>query len=245
MTYPKKKWGQNFLVDPNIIKKIIHTLEIKSKDQILEIGPGKGALTFSIKAQKVFAIEIDKDLCDLLSRKKQKNLTIINEDILKTNIENLKINKVVGNLPYNISSQIIFKILKNNNWDTAIFMIQKELAERITSKEGSKQYGRISVMIQSLCDVKREFNVSPNCFSPKPNVSSTIISLKKKKKIIFDYDKFEYLVKKIFSQRRKKIKNTLTQISNYDELRKYTDKRPEQISVEDYIKIASQIKDLL
>ena len=245
MTYPKKKWGQNFLVDPNIIKKIIHTLEIKSKDQILEIGPGKGALTFSIKAQKVFAIEIDKDLCDLLSRKKQKNLTIINEDILKTNIENLKINKVVGNLPYNISSQIIFKILKNNNWDTAIFMIQKELAERITSKEGSKQYGRISVMIQSLCDVKREFNVSPNCFSPKPNVSSTIISLKKKKKIIFDYDKFEYLVKKIFSQRRKKIKNTLTQISNYDELRNYTDKRPEQISVEDYIKIASQIKDLL
>tara|TARA_Y100000817_G_scaffold118482_1_gene92903 strand:+ start:2116 stop:2853 length:738 start_codon:yes stop_codon:yes gene_type:complete len=245
MTYPKKKWGQNFLVDPNIIKKIIHTLEIKSKDQILEIGPGKGALTFSIKAQKVFAIEIDKDLCDLLSRKKQKNLTIINEDILKTNIENLKINKVVGNLPYNISSQIIFKILKNNNWDTAIFMIQKELAERITSKEGSKQYGRISVMIQSLCDVKREFNVSPNCFSPKPNVSSTIISLKKKKKIVFDYDKFEYVVKKIFSQRRKKIKNTLTQISNYDELRNYTDKRPEQISVEDYIKIASQIKDLL
>tara|TARA_B100002052_G_C15877681_1_gene597722 strand:+ start:2334 stop:3071 length:738 start_codon:yes stop_codon:yes gene_type:complete len=245
MTYPKKKWGQNFLVDPNIIKKIIHTLEIKSKDQILEIGPGKGALTFSIKAQKVFAIEIDKDLCDLLSRKKQKNLTIINEDILKTNIENLKINKVVGNLPYNISSQIIFKILKNNNWDTAIFMIQKELAERIISKEGSKQYGRISVMIQSLCDVKREFNVSPNCFSPKPNVSSTIISLKKKKKIVFDYDKFEYVVKKIFSQRRKKIKNTLTQISNYDELRNYTDKRPEQISVEDYIKIASQIKDLL
>ena len=245
MAYPKKKWGQNFLVDPNIIKKIIHTLEIKSKDQILEIGPGKGALTFSIKAQKVFAIEIDKDLCDLLSRKKQKNLTIINEDILKTNIENLKINKVVGNLPYNISSQIIFKILKNNNWDIAIFMIQKELAERITSKEGSKQYGRISVMIQSLCDVKREFNVSPNCFSPKPNVSSTIISLKKKKKIVFDYDKFEYVVKKIFSQRRKKIKNTLTQISNYDELRNYTDKRPEQISVEDYIKIASQIKDLL
>ena len=245
MTYPKKKWGQNFLVDPNIIKKIIHTLEIKSKDQILEIGPGKGALTFSIKAQKVFAIEIDKDLCDLLSRKKQKDLTIINEDILKTNIENLKINKVVGNLPYNISSQIIFKILKNNNWDTAIFMIQKELAERIISKEGSKQYGRISVMIQSLCDVKREFNVSPNCFSPKPNVSSTIISLKKKKKIVFDYDKFEYVVKKIFSQRRKKIKNTLTQISNYDELRNYTDKRPEQISVEDYIKIASQIKDLL
>tara|TARA_B100000401_G_C52702602_1_gene669877 strand:+ start:312 stop:1049 length:738 start_codon:yes stop_codon:yes gene_type:complete len=245
MTYPKKKWGQNFLVDPNIIKKIIHTLEIKSKDQILEIGPGKGALTFSIKAQKVFAIEIDKDLCDLLSRKKQKNLTIINEDILKTNIEKLKINKVVGNLPYNISSQIIFKILKNNNWDTAIFMIQKELAERIISKEGSKQYGRISVMIQSLCDVKREFNVSPNCFSPKPNVSSTIISLKKKKKIVFDYDKFEYVVKKIFSQRRKKIKNTLTQISNYDELRNYTDKRPEQISVEDYIKIASQIKDLL
>tara|TARA_Y100000768_G_scaffold67869_1_gene47523 strand:+ start:6907 stop:7644 length:738 start_codon:yes stop_codon:yes gene_type:complete len=245
MIYPKKKWGQNFLVDRNIIKKILDTLEIKSKDQILEIGPGQGALTFSIKSQRVFAVEIDKYLCDLLSIKKQKNLTIINEDILKTNIENLKINKVVGNLPYNISSQIIFKILKNNNWDIAIFMVQKELAERIISKEGSKQYGRISVMIQSLCDVKREFNVSSNCFSPKPNVSSTIISLKKKKEVAFNYKRLEQVVKKIFSQRRKKIKNTLTQISNYNELSQYSDKRPEQISVEDYIKISSQIKDLL
>ena len=245
MIYPKKKWGQNFLVDPNIIKKILDILEIQSEDKILEIGPGQGALTFSIKSKKVFAIEIDKDLCNLLSKKNQKNLTIINSDVLKTNIQNLKINKVIGNLPYNISSQIIFKILKNDNWNVAIFMVQKELAERITSKQGSKQYGRISVMIQSLCDVKKEFNVSSNCFSPKPNVSSTIISLRKKKKVVFDYEKLEYVVKKIFSQRRKKIKNTLIEVSQHIELKKYIDKRPEQISVEDYIKISSQIKDLL
>ena len=124
-------------------------------------------------------------------------------------------------------------------------MIQKELADRIISKEGSKQYGRISVMIQSLCIVKKEFNVSPNCFSPKPNVSSTIISLKKKNKNDFDYQKLEYVVKKSFSQRRKKIKNTLTQISDYVELKDYLNKRPEQISVKDYIKIASSIKGLL
>ena len=89
MIYPKKKWGQNFLVDPNIIKKILDILEIQSEDKILEIGPGQGALTFSIKSKKVFEIEIDKDLCNLLSKKNQKNLTIINSDI-KTNIQNLK-----------------------------------------------------------------------------------------------------------------------------------------------------------
>ncbi len=245
MIRPKKKWGQNFLTDPNIIKKILNILNASSKDHVLEIGPGQGALTFSIKAKNISAIEVDKDLCTLLSEKKQQNLIIENENFLKTNLKNIRFNKIIGNLPYNISSQIIFKILNDKSWELAVFMIQKELADRIISKEGSKQYGRISVMIQSLCIVKKEFNVSPNCFSPKPNVSSTIISLKKKNKHDFDYQKLEYVVKKSFSQRRKKIKNTLTQISDYVELKDYLNKRPEQISVKDYIKIASSIKGLL
>jgi len=245
MIRPKKKWGQNFLTDPNIIKKILNILNASSKDHVLEIGPGQGALTFSIKAKNISAIEVDKDLCTLLSEKKQQNLIIENENFLKTNLKNIRFNKIIGNLPYNISSQIIFKILNDKSWELAVFMIQKELADRIISKEGSKQYGRISVMIQSLCIVKKEFNVSPNCFSPKPNVSSTIISLKKKNKNDFDYQKLEYVVKKSFSQRRKKIKNTLTQISDYVELKDYLNKRPEQISVKDYIKIASSIKGLL
>ena len=245
MFIPKKKWGQNFLVDPNIIKKILALLNSTPKDSILEIGPGQGALTFSIKAKKVTAIEVDQDLCNVLLEKKCKNLTIINENFLKTNLDNINFNKVIGNLPYNISSQIIFKILTSNNWDLAIFMVQKELADRIISKEGSRQYGRISVMIQSMCDVKKEFNVSSNCFFPKPDVNSTIISLKNKKKENFNYKQLEFVVKKSFSQRRKKIKNTLAQISQHNELKEYFNKRPEQIAIKDYIKIATTIKDLL
>ena len=245
MLTPKKKWGQNFLTDPNVIKKILNVLNSNSKDLILEIGPGQGALTNSINAKEVTAIEIDKDLCDRLLKKKQKNLTLINENFLKTNLNDINFNKIIGNLPYNISSQIIFKILNNDNWDIAVFMIQKELADRIISKEGSKQYGRISVMIQSMCKVKKEFNVSSNCFFPKPDVTSTIISLKKHKKANFDYKQLEYIVKKSFSQRRKKIKNVLTEISKYSELTEYYNKRPEELNIKDYIKIAATIKILL
>ena len=155
MISPKKKWGQNFLIDPNISKKIVRTLNNKSNETILEIGPGKGALTGLINAKKIIAVEIDKDLCKVLSEQKIPNLNIINENFLKINLENVKFDRIVGNLPYNISSQVIFKILNCNEWTKAVFMVQKELADRIASKEGNKQYGRISVMIQSMCEVKK------------------------------------------------------------------------------------------
>ena len=245
MFLPKKKWGQNFLIDPNISKKILRTLNSKSNETILEIGPGKGALTNLINAKKIIAIEIDKNLCELLSNQKIPSLNIINDNFLKIDLKNMKFDKVVGNLPYNISSQIIFKILNSENWTKAVFMVQKELADRIVSKEGSKQYGRISVMIQSMCKVKKEFNVSSNCFFPKPDVASTIISLENKQKADFDYQKLEYIVKKCFSQRRKKIKNVLIQVSEYKELNEYYDKRAEQLKINDYIKICSIIKGLL
>ena len=245
MLLPKKKWGQNFLIDPNISKKILRTLNSKSNETILEIGPGKGALTSLINAKKIIAIEIDENLCKLLSKQKIPSLNIINDNFLKIDLKNIKFDKIVGNLPYNISSQIIFKILNSDNWTKAVFMVQKELADRIVSKEGTKQYGRISVMIQSMCKVKKEFNVSSNCFFPKPDVASTIISLENKQKADFDYQKLEYIVKKSFSQRRKKIKNVLIQVSEYKELSEYYDKRAEQLKINDYIKICSIIKDLL
>ncbi len=245
MLLPKKKWGQNFLIDPNISKKILRTLNSKSNETILEIGPGKGALTSLINAKKIIAIEIDENLCKLLSKQKIPSLNIINDNFLKIDLKNIKFDKIVGNLPYNISSQIIFKILNSDNWTKAVFMVQKELADRIVSKEGTKQYGRISVMIQSMCKVKKEFNVSSNCFFPKPDVASTIISLENKQKGDFDYQKLEYIVKKSFSQRRKKIKNVLIQVSEYKELSEYYDKRAEQLKINDYIKICSIIKDLL
>ena len=121
-------------------------------------------------------------------------------------------------------------------------MIQKELADRIVSKEGSKQYGRISVMIQSICKVKKEFNVSPNCFFPKPEGQSTVISLKKKTRKDVDYKNLQEIVKISFSQRRKKIKNTLKEIINYSELESFFEKRPEMLSIEDFIQISNTIK---
>ena len=195
MLKPKKKWGQNFLNDPNIAKKTINLLNDTSEEKILEIGPGNGALTKRIHAKKITAIEIDKELCNNLEKIENPNLSVINENFLKTNLDDISFDKVIGNLPYNISSQIIFKILNHLNWSKAVFMIQKELADRIISKEGSRQYGRISVMIQSICQVKREFNVTANCFFPKPDVQSTVISLKKKEAIGVDYKKLEEIVR--------------------------------------------------
>ena len=242
MLKPKKRWGQNFLNDPNIAKKIISLLGYIKDEKILEIGPGEGALTNRIDAKKITAIEIDKNLCDNLEKIENSSLFVINEDFLKTNLNDISFNKVVGNLPYNISSQIIFKILNHSNWNKAVFMIQKELADRIISKEGSRQYGRISIMIQSICQVKKEFNVSSNCFFPKPDVESTVISLEKKELKQFDYKNLEEIVRISFSQRRKKLKNTLNAIVDYVELEKFSDKRPEMLSVDDFICISKIIK---
>ena len=242
MLRPKKRWGQNFLNDPNIAKKIINLLGDITDEKILEIGPGDGALTKRIDAKKITAVEIDKELCNNLEKIDNSSLFVINEDFLKTNLGNISFNKVVGNLPYNISSQIIFKILIHSNWNKAVFMIQKELADRIISKEGSRQYGRISIMIQSIYQVKKEFNVSSNCFFPKPDVESTVISLQKKELKQFDYKNLEEIVRISFSQRRKKLKNTLNAIVDYAELEKFSDKRPEMLSVDDFIYISKIIK---
>ena len=242
MLRPKKRWGQNFLNDPNITKKIINLLGDIKDEKILEIGPGDGALTKRIYAKKITAVEIDKELCNNLEKIETSNLLVINENFLKTNLDNISFNKIVGNLPYNISSQVIFKILNHPNWNKAVFMIQKELADRIISKEGSRQYGRISVMIQSICNVKKEFNVSANCFFPKPDVESTVISLEKKKLGQFDYKNLEQIVRTSFSQRRKKLKNTLNAIVDYNELKEFSDKRPEMLSVDDFIRISKIIK---
>ena len=244
MLLPKKKWGQNFLTDSNISKKILNVLNNKLNETILEIGPGRGALTNLISAKKIIAIEIDKNLCDELKEIKNNNLSIINDNILKFNLDQVQFDKVVGNLPYNISSQILFKILEQSNWSKAVFMIQKELADRILAKEGNRQYGRISVMIQSMCTVKKEFNVSHNCFFPKPDVQSTVISLKRKKIKDFDFKKLEKIVRKSFSQRRKKMKNTLKILTDYNELEKFSNKRAEMLTIEDFIYISKIIKKI-
>ena len=190
---PKKSLGQNFLIDKNIIKKIIETEHINSDDFILEIGPGTGNLTESIlnkKPKKIFVIEKDERLVNLLSERFKNQITIINEDILKIS-EHLISNDeliVFGNLPYNISTQILSKWIisaYNKKWyKSLILMFQKEVANRILAKTNSKNYGRLTILSNWKLNVEKVFDISAFCFSPKPKVESSLLKFTPKKKIL-------------------------------------------------------------
>ena len=245
ITHPfRKKWGQNFLQDPNTITKIIGSLEPEKSDIILEIGPGNGALTdmLSKKIDHIHAVEIDPLLIKLLKEKEYSNVTIHEGDILKWDCSHLpeKV-KIIGNLPYYISSPILFRFLTMKNWERMILMFQKELAERIVSKEGSKSYGRISVMCQTFCNVKIEFTVSRNVFKPKPDVDSAVLSFYPKDIDLPDPRLFSAFIKQSFSQRRKKMKNNLKQAFDAGVLDKWADMRPEEICPSEFVHIFNTI----
>ena len=236
----KKSWGQNFLIDKNTINKIIHVINPRNNDTILEIGPGHGALTKELLSlsKKVYAVEIDPMLCTQLNNQ-YKQLKLFNDDILKWDEEYIQFDKIVGNIPYNISSQIIFKFL-NKNWSMMVLMLQKELAKRIVSKEGSKEYGRISVMAQIFCDISYMFDISRNVFHPKPKIDSGILLFKRKKTSV-DINKFSIFIKEAFKQRRKKLKNNLKNSCSAKLIENYANKRPEEISPKEYLNLFNKI----
>ena len=193
MKYVKKSLGQNFLIDLNIIKKIINLSEVFNKD-ILEIGPGKGALTNQIlrnKPRSLTLIEKDTLLSNELKSKyaHDKSVKIYNKDILKFDLEGQlkKDTLIFGNLPYNISSQILIKLIKFKKWPPKysglILMFQKEMAERIIGKFGTSKYGRLSIITNFRLNILNKFNISPNCFFPKPKINSTVIFFKPHNKI--------------------------------------------------------------
>ena len=240
----KKKWGQNFLRDPNTINKIINCLNPKTSDNILEIGPGDGALTKSIykKVNQMTLIEIDPLLIKSLKKNNFHNVSLYQEDILKWDLSLLKTNiKVIGNLPYYISSPILFKILEWNQWTKMIFMFQKELAQRIVAKHGNKSYGRISVMVQVYSEVKIEFLVSKNVFQPKPDVDSAVLSFKPQAKNLPNLETFSGLIRKAFSNRRKKIKNNLKEEFKAGKINEWSNLRAEDISPKEFIKLHNAI----
>ena len=240
----RKKWGQNFLRDPNTISKIIKCLHPYASDNILEIGPGDGALTdhLSKKTNQVHVVEIDPLLVMSLNNNRYLNVTIHEGDILDWNLNQLKNKvKIIGNLPYYISSPILFKLLAWKNWDRMVLMFQKELAQRIVSKHGNKSYGRISVMCQVYCYVKIEFIVSKNVFQPKPEVNSAVLTFFPKDGELPNFTKFSNLVKQTFSQRRKKLKNNLPDAYKLGKIEKWADKRPEEITPDEFIQIYNMI----
>lgn len=213
---PKKSLGQNFLNDPNTIRKIVNTLKAKRNDQIIEIGPGTGALTDELTKSysDLTVIEIDDRVVQIL-KEKLPNVRIIKRDVLKINwdeiVDEKKSTFIIGNLPYYITSQILFSVLDYNSlFESALFMIQKEVAQRIVAEPKTKDYGILSVQIQRMSTPKYEFTVSRNVFYPVPNVDSAIISLNFNKPSLQCSKKhFKLVVRTAFNQRRKKLRNAL------------------------------------
>ena len=182
----RKRFGQNFLVDDQIVNRIVSTISPKKSDNIVEIGPGKGALTFPLleHLDHLSVIEIDRDLISLLKLKKQDKLTIYEADALKFDYGLISNNlRIVGNLPYNISSPLLFHLLSSKNQIIDMtFMLQKEVVDRIVAKHGSKTYGRLSVMMQTFFEVESMFTVPKESFDPQPKIESAILYLKTRTK---------------------------------------------------------------
>ena len=247
---PKKSLGQHFLNDLSIAKKIVESLS--PCQNILEIGPGTGILTQFLlkKNNNLKLVEIDNESVNFLILELKINKSIIyNQDFLNLDLSKLFENNnfsVIGNFPYNISSQIVFKIIENRKLIPEMCgMFQYEVAERICENEGSKKYGIISVITQAFYETKLLFEVPNNFFSPPPKVNSAVILLKRKKNLKIDCDEklFFKIVKLSFQQRRKTLRNSLKQINLTENLREHTifDKRPEQLSVDQFIYLTNLI----
>ncbi len=259
----KKSLGQNFLQDKNIINKIVDTSSVTKETNVIEVGPGQGAITSLLvnKANKVLSVEIDQRLIDYLNDqyKDQDNFNLLNKDFLQTSKEDFDILmdkeiKMVANLPYYITTPIILKVLLEYDFIKEIYvMVQKEVALRFTSDYKNKTYGSISVFLQSIAEVSYEFTVKNTVFKPVPKIDSAIISLKRKDINdlgidLIDYEKF---LKACFKQKRKLLSNNLSssysieknKIIEFLEDKNYPKTiRPEEIKVNDYIDLYKSFK---
>ena len=216
---PLKRFGQNYLHDKNIIKKIVGEINPLPDDTILEIGPGKGALTELIygKTENFIAVEIDTRVIEDL-QSKFPGLQLIQKDFLKVDLStiydsNKKKLRIIGNIPYNLTSSIIFKAIRNSEMvEDAVLMVQNEVAKRMTAKQGSKDYGILTVLLNYFTDTQVCFKVSPNAFYPKPKVTSAVVHLRFKELSISEEKRemFISIVKACFGNRRKTLKNSLS-----------------------------------
>jgi len=247
MNHPfRKKWGQNFLVDNNLLKKIVHTIKPKSDNCILEIGPGEGALSEKILpiVKEMVGVEIDPLLIEKLKKHdKLKDLSIIKGDVLLYEIDKLPISnpvRVIGNIPYNITTPIIFWLIEQlDYWDDAFLMVQKEVANRLVAQTSTKAYGKLTVVVGAYLDIESKFTIPPDVFIPKPKVDSAFIHLTKKSKPLIEdknYIKFNKIVSTAFNQRRKMLKNSMKNWDFSDQIIERIDfsRRPETLSIKEF-----------
>jgi 16S rRNA (adenine1518-N6/adenine1519-N6)-dimethyltransferase len=265
----KKSLGQNFLIDKNILKKIVSASEITKNTNVIEIGAGWGLLTYYLAQTmcNLIAIEIDTKLIPILNNVLYNfdNVKIINEDIMKidfSNIQNMfNVNKkditIIGNLPYYIGTSIIVKILTQKmDFSQMIFMIQKEVAEKIVATPKSKNYGSLSILVNFYCDSEILFSVSPNSFIPKPDIYSSVIKIKKRPKLEFNVLNEEFffkIVKVAFLHKRKTLINSLSAELFVDKkilqeclnnLKYKENVRAEEISINQFVELSNELYKL-
>ena len=258
MIKAKKSLGQNFLIDKNIINKIVSLVNIKNK-VILEVGPGTGNLTFSILKQnpkKVYVVEKDNDLVIQLKNNFKDQITIFNEDILKFNEASLSKEKITvfGNLPYNISTEILIKWivgLNENCWfDNLILMFQKEVADRIVAKFNTSNYGRLSILSNWKLNIDKIFDIKPESFVPKPKVQSSLLIFSPKNKFYeINSKNLELITRTFFNHRRKMLKKPFNLIFNgnqniLDKLKINPNLRPQNLSAETYYQLTHEYEML-
>ena len=260
MIKPKKSLGQNFLINQDVIKKIVNIVDICNKD-ILEVGPGTGNLTSEIlkkNPNKFFVIEKDDKLANILQEKFNSNIKIINEDILEVNENNLnnQILTVFGNLPYNISTEILIKWILNLNekkiwFNYLILMFQKEVANRIIANFNTRNYGRLTILTNWRLEVKKLCDINPNCFQPKPKVESSLLLFQPKEKFFnfISSKSLEKVTRVFFMHRRKMIKKPFNQLfkNNIDIANKLgidLNLRPQNLEPNTYFKLTKEYEFL-
>lgn len=257
----RKRFGQNFLHDQGVIQRIVDAINPTEEDHLLEIGPGQGALTRPLadSGAKLDCVELDRDLASYLEQQfaRRESVSIIQQDILKFDLTTLtesdaRTLRVIGNLPYNISTPVMFHLLKSHSMiKDMVFMLQLEVVHRLAAKPGNKNYGRLGLMTQYYCDVQHLFNVPSAAFTPKPKVSSAIVRLVPHREFpVFakDVGCLQTVIRTAFNQRRKTLKNSLKAIISEESLKALPlemGQRPENLSLEDYVLISDALSDEL
>lgn len=247
----KKRFGQNFLQDQTVIDRILRAFNPKPTDTVIEIGPGQGVLTQPLLQilNQLTVVEIDRDLIPALTTLSELgNIQVLHQDVLTLDLNTLNITnaaRLIGNLPYNISTPLLFHLLNQAEFiQDMVFMLQKEVADRLLADVGTKAYGRLTVMLRYRCDVDRLFDVPPEAFCPAPKVYSTMVRLKPKipDVLVQDCVFFAKIVGAAFNQRRKKIRNSLSDFLNESELQRCgidVNLRPEDLTVADFVNISN------
>lgn len=252
----RKRFGQHFLQDRQVIQRIVDAIMPMPNQHLVEIGPGQGALTLPIlkKVGKLDVIELDRDLIPQLKMRcaEKNNLVIHQADALEfdytTLLQNSQPIRLIGNLPYNISTPLIFHLLKFAPHIVDMhFMLQKEVVDRLAARHATEAYGRLSIMAQYHCRISALFNVSPSAFHPPPQVESSIVRLIPHRELPYQAENFAHfaeLVKTAFSQRRKTLRNSLKTMvndKNWEDVHLDSQLRPEQLSLGEYVKLSNAL----